>query len=221
MTNKTPSKILIVDDQKTNRNLLHAILTNGDEGFTVLQADSGRGALEALEASAPDIILLDVMMPDMGGYEVCRKIKAHEKYRDIPIIFITAKNKTEDMIQCFSLGAADYIVKPINSHEVKARVKAHLRIKKAEEERRQITNLEAVKNMVVTYNHNMNQPLMAAVTYLEVLLAQSTQEDKHHASLLKIKNELGKISVILQKIQALQELKSVDYAGNIKMIELE
>ncbi|MBF0489556.1 MAG: response regulator [Candidatus Omnitrophica bacterium] len=215
------SKILIVDDKETNRHVLRIVLSKANEGYSVVEANSGPAALEAVEREQPDIILLDVIMPDMDGYEVCRRLKAHDKHRSIPILFITALDKTEDMVKCFSLGAADYIVKPINAEEVKTRVRAHLRIKRAEEERLQITNLEAVKNMVVTYNHNMNQPLMAAITYLEILLAQTDEEDKKHTTLLKIKAELAKITSILKKVQAIQELKRVDYVGSTQMIDLE
>ncbi|MEI7999679.1 MAG: response regulator [Candidatus Omnitrophota bacterium] len=221
MTDQINSKILIVDDKETNRNVLRIVLTMADKGYNVVEADSGQAALETVERVNPDIILLDVLMPDIDGYEVCRRLKEQPKYQGIPILFITALDKTEDMVKCFSLGAADYIIKPINAQEVIARVRAHLRIRKAEEDRLKITNLEAVKNMVVTYNHNMNQPLMASVTYLEILLAQTPQEDKRQVNLLKIKNELGKVTGILKKIQALQELKKVIYVGNTQMIDLE
>jgi len=217
---KKVSKILIVDDKETNRTILRLVLSKADASYVILQADCGKAALEIVEREMPDIILLDVLMPDMDGYEVCQKLKAQEKYKSIPVLFITALDKTEDMNKCFSIGGADYIVKPINPEEVKARVKAHLSFKLAQEERIQITNLESVKNMVVTYNHNMNQPLMASITYLEILLAQTPAEDKRHKSLIKVKTELAKISEILKKIQALQELKRVDYVGQTQMIDL-
>ncbi|MBF0571433.1 MAG: response regulator [Candidatus Omnitrophica bacterium] len=221
MTERVTSKILVVDDKKTNRELLSMLLLQADEGYKVVQADSGRAALDAVEREKPDIILLDVIMPDIDGFEVCQRLKKHEKHQSIPILFITAMNKPEDMVKCFSVGAADYISKPINPEEVKTRVKAHLRIKRAEEEKIQITNLETVKNMVVTYNHNMNQPLMAAITYLEILLSQNDPKDKKHLTLSKIKNELSKVTAILKKIDALQQLKRVDYVGNTQMIDLE
>ncbi|MBF0503585.1 MAG: response regulator [Candidatus Omnitrophica bacterium] len=215
------SKILIVDDKKTNREVLKAVLIAADEGYSISEADSGVTALESIERGAPDIILLDVIMPQIDGFEVCRRLKADKKYKSIPILFITAMDHTEDMAKCFALGAADYIVKPIKPEEVKTRVKAHLRIKRAEEEQLQVSNLETVKNMVVTYNHNMNQPLMAAVAYLEGLLIQIPETDKRHASLLKVKNELGKVMAILKKIQALEQLKRTDYVGKTQMIDLE
>ncbi|MBF0569677.1 MAG: response regulator [Candidatus Omnitrophica bacterium] len=217
---KIPSKILIVDDKKTNRDLLRIFLSKAEEQYVFLEADSGVAALELVERERPDIILLDVVMPDMDGFEVCQKLKANEKHRAIPVLFITALDKTEDLVKCFSVGAADYIPKPVKAEEVKARVRTHLRIKKAEEDRLQVTNLQAVKNMVVTYNHNMNQPLMASITYLELLLALTPEDDKRRKSLLKIKSELGKVTDILKKIQELEQLKSVDYVGNIQMIDL-
>jgi len=121
LTNKT---ILVVDDIQENIDVLKGILC---DHYAVKVATSGRLALKvAFSEKPPDMILLDVMMPDMDGYEVCRLLKADERTRNIPVIFVTAKAEVQDEICGFSLGAADYLVKPVSAPVVLARVKTHL-----------------------------------------------------------------------------------------------
>ena len=217
---KEAMKILIVDDSLMGRRLLQEVLMGTQAGYDISLAESGPAALEWVAVHPPDIILLDVVMPGMDGFEVCRILKRDRKTAAIPVLFITALETAQDMIKGFQAGAADFITKPFLAEEINARVTAHLRLKMAEEERLQIANLEAIKNMVVTYNHNMNQPLMAAITYLEILLAKTEEQDPRHAAMLKAKTELGKVRAIMKKIQELEKLKTVDYVGNIKMFDL-
>ena len=122
--NQDKKSVLVVDDTQTNIDILKGILS---ELYTVKVATSGRLALKvAMSARPPDLILLDVMMPEMDGYEVCRLLKADEKTRNIPVIFATAKSEVEDEAMGFALGAADYITKPVSAPLVLARVKTHL-----------------------------------------------------------------------------------------------
>lgn len=118
------SRILVVDDTPANIQTVTAILK--DKGYQLSVATNGRQALAALERSRPDLILLDVMMPELDGFETCRRIKAHEAWREIPIIFLTAKTDTADIVKGFELGAVDYVAKPFNAHELLARVTTHL-----------------------------------------------------------------------------------------------
>jgi putative two-component system response regulator len=118
--------ILVVDDAAENLMVIEAIL--GD-AYTLSLFEDARTALDYATDSPPDLILLDVMMPDIDGFEACRLIKSNAKLRDIPVIFITAKNNVRDEEQGFSVGACDFIQKPISSPVVHARVKTHLKIK--------------------------------------------------------------------------------------------
>lgn len=117
-------RILIVDDVPDNLSVLFAFLS--ERGFRVLAADSGRHALSELANIAPDLILLDVMMPDLDGFETCRRIKADPKFAEVPLFFLTALGETVDKVRGFELGAVDYITKPIQPEEVLARIEAHL-----------------------------------------------------------------------------------------------
>ncbi len=116
--------ILVIDDTRDNLRLLSKLLI--DNGFYVRPVTDGKKALSAIQGQLPDLILLDIMMPDMDGYEVCRRLQADERTRDVPVIFISALNETFDKVKAFSVGGRDYIPKPFHEEEVLARVKAHL-----------------------------------------------------------------------------------------------
>ena len=118
--------VLVVDDTPANLSLLNNMLK---EKYRVKVASNGFKALELAAAAPPDMILLDIMMPEMDGYEVCRRLKAAEATRHVPVIFLTAKTEPEDEELGFSLGAVDFIHKPISPPVVMARVKTHLEIK--------------------------------------------------------------------------------------------
>ena len=122
------SVILIVDDNQNNLAVLFNFLT--ESRFKVLVARTGESALQKAEYSLPDLILLDVLMPGIDGFETCRILKASDLTKEIPVIFMTALNETEHKVKGFSLGAVDYVTKPIQNEEVLARVKAHLSIRK-------------------------------------------------------------------------------------------
>ncbi|OQY47559.1 MAG: hypothetical protein B6242_04770 [Anaerolineaceae bacterium 4572_78] len=118
--------ILIVDDNPTNLSVLSEYLEG--YGFRILVAKSGQVALKRAEYVHPDIILLDIMMPGIDGFETCRRLKANETTKDIPVIFMTALSETADKLQGFELGAVDYITKPLHQAEMLARIRTHLNI---------------------------------------------------------------------------------------------
>lgn len=120
-------RILIVDDTLRNIQVLGTVLKN--EGYQINVAQNGMQALKMVEAVLPDLILLDIMMPELDGFGACQKLKESERTRDIPVIFLTAKTETEDIVKGFTLGAVDYVTKPFNSTELLARVHSHLTIR--------------------------------------------------------------------------------------------
>ncbi|MGY6530757.1 MAG: response regulator [Cyanobacterium sp.] len=131
------SLILIVDDLKVNLKLLSYILEA--KGYQSNSALNGKDALEKLTVLTPDLILLDLMMPEMNGLEVCEKIKSNPDYRDIPIIFLTASQEEHHLIEAFELGADDYVTKPFRKPELLRRVKTQITIRK---QQREILNLQ-------------------------------------------------------------------------------
>jgi diguanylate cyclase (GGDEF)-like protein len=130
--NASAPKILIVDDDPSQIRTLVPFLR--EEGYTILIATDGPGALEIVSQETPDLILLDVMMPDMDGYEVCRRLKENPRHRQVPVIFVTGKSEEKDETEGFSLGAVDYISKPYSLPRVQARVRTHLELKRHRDE---------------------------------------------------------------------------------------
>ncbi|MEA1916127.1 MAG: hybrid sensor histidine kinase/response regulator [Campylobacterota bacterium] len=139
--------ILVVDDNIINLDLLINILNSYDVA-TSLSADN---ALEVLENESIDLILLDIMMPQMNGYELCELLKNSPKHKDIPIIFLSAKSSHEDITYGFELGAVDYITKPFNPKELLARVKTHLELREYQKLLEEKVSLEVEKNRVNDY----------------------------------------------------------------------
>jgi len=119
--------ILIVDDIPKNLQILSGILSN--ENFEISFASSGKQALTSVEAAPPDLILLDIMMPELDGYQVCKILKSNDKTKDIPIIFLTGKAEPNDITEGFKAGAVDYVIKPFNSQELISRVNTHIELK--------------------------------------------------------------------------------------------
>jgi DNA-binding NtrC family response regulator len=120
----TGARILLVDDTPANLKVLRQTLE--EEGFSISVAASGEGALNIAARAIPDLVLLDVMMPGMDGYEACRRLQQQEATREVPVIFITARGETEGIVEGFRTGGVDYIAKPFQVDEVLARIKAHL-----------------------------------------------------------------------------------------------
>jgi two-component system NtrC family sensor kinase len=119
--------ILAVDDAPTNLSVLVDNLSS--DNCRVLTAESAKSALNRLEYIIPDLILLDVMMPEMDGFSLCRKLKTHPLYRSIPVIFLTAKSEGDDILEGFRAGGVDYVTKPFHHEELRVRIKTHLDLK--------------------------------------------------------------------------------------------
>ena len=137
-------RILVVDDQTDNLQVVGTTLRNTKK-YRINFAQSGEEALQLIESIPPQLILLDIMMPGMGGYEVCKRLKQDERYRDIPIIFLSANVTTEDMVDGFQVGGADYITKPFDSSLLLARVNTQLKIYLAHQREERIKqNMERI-----------------------------------------------------------------------------
>jgi diguanylate cyclase (GGDEF)-like protein len=130
-TRETRYKVLIVDDVPKNIQVAANILQKS--GYQMAFAQDGPTAIEQIKANRFDLILLDIMMPDMDGFEVCGRIKEMPGNQDLPIIFLTAKNDSESIVQAFQLGAMDYLTKPFNGAELEARVRTHLELYRSRE----------------------------------------------------------------------------------------
>jgi diguanylate cyclase (GGDEF)-like protein len=138
-TNASKGSILIVDDTPANLELLTRMLTR--EGYIVRVASNGQQALSLIEATLPELILLDICMPEMDGYEVCHALKANDYTREVPIIFISALNEVSNKVRAFEMGGVDYITKPFRMAEVLARVATHVTIRRLQQQLQQQNKL--------------------------------------------------------------------------------
>jgi DNA-binding response OmpR family regulator len=168
-TTDEQSRILVVDDRLENLQLLRKLLT--EEGYSVRQSPDGALALSNIPRFQPDLILLDIMMPEMDGYTVCQNIKSNEQSKDIPIIFLSALDLTFDKVRAFELGAADYISKPFHPAEVIARVKNQLRM------RQQSLQLEKQRTIIQSQKQQL-EAVEHAHQRLEAAYRQSISRDR-------------------------------------------
>ena len=161
--------ILIVDDSPVNLMLLGQILKNS--GYKVRPVLNGMMALQVAEKEKPDLILLDIMMPEMNGYEVCKQLKENQNLSDIPVIFISASNYTEDIVKALTSGGADYISKPFQAEEVLARVATHLNIY---QQRKELRELNDTKNKFFSIiAHDLRGPLGGFLGLTELMANDS------------------------------------------------
>jgi two-component system, sensor histidine kinase and response regulator len=194
--------ILIVDDERFNINLLKDLL---DPDYDTMVAQNGQQALKRVRSgSLPDLILLDIMMPDMDGYEVCKHLKEAEDTKDIPVIFITAMNNMDDEMKGFELGAIDYITKPISPPILLARIKTHMSLKRSLEKQKE---LNQIKNRFLGIAaHDLRNPLTSLQGMSQLMLKIPLPEDKKtkflesinktSMQMLKLVNDLLDVSVI-------------------------
>jgi|AntAceMinimDraft_14_1070370.scaffolds.fasta_scaffold05467_3 signal transduction histidine kinase len=162
---KSPNKVLIVDDNLKNLQITGKILK--DQGYIISVASSGPLALIQLDEFSPDLILLDIMMPDMSGFEVIAKIKENSKFDDVPVIFLTAKNQVEDLISCFEAGAVDFITKPFIKEELMMRVKTHLDLFWS---KKQIVEMNATRDKLYSIiAHDIRAPFGGIIQTLNLI----------------------------------------------------
>jgi signal transduction histidine kinase len=165
--------VIVVDDTPANLQLLTGMLK--ERGYKVRPVPSGKLALQAAKNDPPDLILLDIMMPEMDGYEVCERLKADEKLREISVIFISALNETMDKVKAFGVGGVDYVTKPFQFEEVDARVSTHLELqrqrRKLKENYEQLRRLEELRdNLVHMIVHDLRNPLTGISGFLDLAL---------------------------------------------------
>lgn len=226
--NPSEYKILIVDDVMSNVLLLKVLLTN--EKFAIATASNGRQALEQVEKENPDLVLLDVMMPDMSGFEVAQHLKSNPNTADIPIIFLTALNSTADIVKGFQVGANDFISKPFNKEELIIRVThqislvaaKRLILSKTEELQRTIARRDKLYSVIA---HDLRSPMGSIKMVLNMLilnlpsekigaemyelLTMANQTTKDVFSLLDnllkwTKSQIGKLNVVYQDVDLVE-----------------
>ena len=170
----TKNTILIVDDNANNLKVIAGVLK--DKGYNFRMAKSGKLALSILEKTKPDLILLDIQMPEMDGFETCIKIKQNEEFAKIPVVFLTANIDAESIKKAFSVGGIDYVTKPFNGEELLARIKTHIQLKTQAEEL-ELQNATKDKFFSII-SHDLKNPLGSILSFSELLNQNLDDFDK-------------------------------------------
>jgi putative two-component system response regulator len=191
-TDSIGGNILVVDDVPANLTLLTSMLK--EKGHRVRPVPSGRLALKAVEHEPPDLILLDITMPEMDGFEVCRRLKQDTRFRDIPIIFISALTETLDKVRAFSSGGVDYVTKPFQFDEVEARVETHLKLRRyqahledlveakvKEISDSQISTIFALSKLSESRDKETGKHLERVQVYCKMLAEKLSQEEPYNS----------------------------------------
>ena len=206
-----PQDILIVDDTLENLRVLGDLLRQ--HGYKVRPVTSGALALKACSAQPPDLILLDIAMPGMDGFEVCAQLKGDPRLKDIPVLFISAHTEIEDKVRAFLSGGVDYITKPFNHEEVAARVSTHLALHRQKLELQanyeHIRKLEETrKNLNRLIVHDLRNPLSTAHGFIELVDRRNPLLDE--SSKTHLKSALGSTRQLIDMVNSLLDLNSLE-----------
>lgn len=216
-SSSAPADILVVDDTVSNLRLLERML--GERGYKVRPVRSGEAALRAAGASTPDLILLDINMPGLNGYEVCRQLKADERLRDIPVLFISALSETEDKVRAFEAGGVDYINKPFQFDEVYARIRTHLELRhqrrQLEENYARLRDLERMRDSLThMIAHDMKSPLLATQLAVGLITKIAEPQVPRIAELASLAE--GSVATLIELVTQMLDVSRME-AGKVEL----
>jgi DNA-binding response OmpR family regulator len=216
-------KILVIDDLPENVFLLQDRLEN--EGFEILTAYDGKTGINKTISELPDLILLDVMMPEMNGIEVCKALVNNPSTANIPVILVTAKVGAEDTKEGLEAGAFDYIKKPFDKVELLARVNSALKLSEAQKKCLEAEQKNTFSATVVTANHKIKQPLTLMSLSSAALKREINKDVISKEAILKrinyIDSAIKEISDVLNQLNAIKMPVFSDYVKDIKMVNFE
>lgn len=222
MTNNE-KKILVIDDLPENVFLLQDRLEH--EGYKVITAYDGNTGIQKAMTDLPDLILLDIMMPQMSGLEVCKVLVENQRTSQIPIILVTAKSDAEDTKIGLQAGAYDYIKKPVNNIELLARVNSALKLSESKKVLIEMEKINTFAATVVTTNHKIKQPLTLMNLAATAIKRELNKDEISKEAILKrvvyIEDAVKEINNILNQLNSIRVPIISEYVKNIKMVELD
>ena len=213
---KPARKILLVDDDTVNTKLLSSRLEK--RGYSVISHDIGTGVVDMIELTGVELVLLDIMLPDVSGIEVLQRIREKYDKTIMPVIMVTAKDSPDDVASALKLGANDYLAKPVNIDIAMARIETQLSVCDLYRENIRRHQQDSINAMIVAFNHEINNPLAIAMGNLSLGMARNDME-----ALQKAEVAMRRIADIIKKINELTKGKGIEltsYADSTKMIKL-
>ncbi|MGD9504490.1 MAG: ATP-binding protein [Syntrophobacteraceae bacterium] len=210
--------ILVVDDNPTNLQLLVRMLK--DQGYKARPALNGKLALRAAAREVPDLILLDVNMPEMNGYEVCERLKKDERLAGVPVIFVSALNETVDKVKAFAAGGVDYVTKPFQFREIEARVAVHIELcrrkRELEESYERLRKLEELRDALVhMVVHDMRTPLTAILGYMQLLEIKESENLSENGR-NRIRQVMELVDNLMEMMNSLLDVSRME-SGNMRL----
>ncbi len=216
-------KIMVIDDLPENVFMLQDRLEH--EGYEVITAYDGKTGIEKVTNELPDLILLDVMMPEITGIDVCKHLVKDPVTTNIPIILVTAKTGAEDIREGLEAGAFDYIKKPFNRIELLARVHSALKLSETHKLLLEAEKSTTFAATVVTANHKIKQPLTLMSLAIAAIRRELKRDEVSTEGILKrvnyIESAIKEINDVLNQLNAIKKPVFSDYVKNIKMIEVD
>jgi two-component system, sensor histidine kinase and response regulator len=216
-------KILVIDDLPENVFMLQDRLEN--EGYEVITAYEGKSGINKAINEHPDLILLDIMMPEVTGIDVCKTLVSNNATADIPIILVTAKSDAEDTREGLEAGAFDYVKKPFNQIELLARINSALKLAEAHKLVLEVEKKNTFTATVVTTNHKIKQPLTLITLTAAAVKRELNKETISKEAILKkleyIEVAVNEINDVLNKMHAIKQPVFSEYVKNIKMIDVD
>ena len=215
-------KILVIDDYPDNVFLLQNRLER--EGFEVIKAYDGTMGIQKAVEEKPDLILLDVMMPDISGFDVCKTLTTREDTKLMPIILVTALSEAESLKKGLQSGAFDYVKKPFNRNELIARINSALRFSEMNQLLVEVEKVKTYAATVVTANHEIKQPLTQINLSTAAIRRELSKSDFSHETILKriefIEHAARDILTVLEKLGSIRRPVITPYVNNQSIIDL-
>jgi len=214
-----PKRLLIIDDDRLSAKITEKKLCK--QGYEVVVLNSASIFLESLKQKKPveyDLILLDVMMPDISGIDALVEIRKHKNNLELPVIMVTSKEESEGIVEALKAGANDYITKPLNLEVALARIRTQLQVKELISLSLQSKQVSTINTMVTTLNHEINNPLAIAIGNLSIC-----KHKPDNARIEKALKALDRITHIVKKIENITETKmeEVEYSDDTNMYKIK
>jgi two-component system sensor histidine kinase/response regulator len=217
--NNSEAHVLVVDDMQDNLKVVSNFLK--EEGYKIALAFDGKSALKIIDSHPVDLILLDIMMPEMDGYDVCRKIKQNNKTKDIPVIFLSAKNETKDIVEGFQVGGVDYILKPFYKEELLARVQTHVELAVS---KKRIVELNKSRDKLYSIiAHDIRSPLASIKLTIEALLDGVLEpgSDEYKEIIFELNNTTDNTFQLLNDLLAWAKTQKESAVLNPRIIDID